>query len=94
MLLAMKNEWNKEYNISGKEPFKVYDLAKLIVEETKSKSNIIAKEKETAQPQKVIIDNSEIEKLGYRPRVSLKEGVRKNIEFYKQCLEKGINLDF
>ena len=92
MMLTLNYDWNKEYNISGKEPFKVYDLAKFIIEETKSQSKIIIKDAETAQPQKVRLDTSEIEKIGYNPKVFLKEGVKKNIEYYKNLLKENPNV--
>jgi nucleoside-diphosphate-sugar epimerase len=48
VLLAMKGEWNKEYNISGSEEFKVFELAKTIVRLTKSKSKIIVRSRKSA----------------------------------------------
>jgi len=92
VMLTLNNDWNKEYNISGNEEFKVYDLAKFIIEEINSKSKIIVKDAEAAQPQQVRIDVSEIEKIGYKPKVSLKEGVKKNIEYYKKCLEENLRI--
>lgn len=53
---------------------------------TGNKSNIVIREPETAQPQKVKCDNSAIEKLGYSPKVHLLDGVKKNIEFCKKHL--------
>jgi len=84
VILAMKKEWNKEYNISGGEEFLVYDLAKFIIEETNSKSKIVVKKEEIAQPQKVKLDISAIKNIGYFPKVNLREGVKKCIEFYKK----------
>lgn len=81
IMLALNREWCKEYNISGGEEVRVFDLAKFIIEETGSSSRISVLEEETAQPQKVSLDLSEIKKIGYEPKVSLWEGVRKNIEF-------------
>lgn len=88
VMLAMKNDWNKEYNISGGEEFNLYDLAKYIIEKTQSSSKIIVEEAEKAQPQKVSVDLREIKKIGYNPKISLKEGVLKTIEWYKKYLRE------
>ncbi|MEK6935706.1 MAG: NAD-dependent epimerase/dehydratase family protein [Nanoarchaeota archaeon] len=89
-LLAINHpQWNKEYNISGNEETNIYDLAKYIIKETRSKSEIIFKEKEKAQPQKVYLDISEIQKLGYSPKIKLFEGIKRNIETYKKFLDEG-----
>ena len=81
IILTLNGDWNQEYNISGNEERKLYDLAKFIIRETNSESKIVIKDAEIAQPQKVKLDLSQIEKLGYVPKTSLEEGVKKNIEF-------------
>jgi UDP-glucose 4-epimerase len=78
---------NKEYNISGKEELNIYELAKFIIQETGSKSQIKVFDAEIAQPQQVKVDNSEIEKLGYKPEIGVKEGVRETIEWYKKYMK-------
>ncbi|MBU0894627.1 MAG: NAD(P)-dependent oxidoreductase [Nanoarchaeota archaeon] len=89
MLTINSNEWNKEYNISGKEEYNVYDEAKYILELTGSKSQINSYSAEIAQPQKVSLDCSEIKKLGYMPKTPLEEGLRKTIEWYKEYIQKN-----
>jgi len=87
MILVLNHpEWNKEYNISGEEEYKIYDLAKMIVNETGGVSKIVVRDAEVAQPQTVSVDVSEIKKLGYVPRVSLEEGVRRNVEFCRRWM--------
>jgi UDP-glucose 4-epimerase len=88
VMLAINGPENKEYNISGGEEKKVKDLAEFIIKETNSKSKILFKKSEIAQPQKVSLDLSSIKKLGYSPRVPLTEGVKRNIEFCKKYLVK------
>jgi nucleoside-diphosphate-sugar epimerase len=80
-------EWNKTYNISGGE-HNVFELAKFIISEIKSNSQIMIKDKEISQPQQVRVDNSEIEKLGFKTKISLHEGIRRNIEVYKKLFEE------
>ena len=84
VILALNGEWNKDYNISGKEEARIFDVAQFIIKETNSNSKIIIKNEEIAQPQNVKVDISEIEKLGYKPKINLFEGIRRNIKFLKQ----------
>ena len=88
VILTLNGNWNKEYNISGNEEFKVYELAKMIVSLTGSNSKIVVKDEEIAQPQRVSVDVSKINGLGYSPKVKLEEGVRRNIEFCREWMEK------
>ena len=83
IILTLNGNWNKEYNISGGEEVRVFDLAKFIIQETQSTSKINIMDEEVAQPQNVKLNLSEIKKLGYLPKVSLWEGVKMNIEFLK-----------
>ncbi len=93
VMLGINNkEWNKEYDISGKEEFNVYELAKYIIGLTESPSLIKVYPAEIAQPQKVSLDISEIEKIGYKPKISLKDGVKRTVEFYKEQVRKNPEL--
>lgn len=71
---------NQEFNISGGEELKLVDVAKEIIKQSKSESKIYQTDKETQQPQKVSIDITPLEKLGYKPKVSLKQGIKREIE--------------
>jgi UDP-glucose 4-epimerase len=94
MLAIDHPQWNKEYNISGKEEFNIYELAKFIIQETRGKSQIKVFDAEIAQPQQVKVDNSEIEKLGYKPEIGVREGVKETIEWYRRYLKISfLNLD-
>ena len=86
MLSINHPKWNKEYNLNGAGEFKVHELAKFIIEKTGSKSEIVIKDAEIAQPQKVNLDISEIQKLGYSPKISVKEGTLRSIDWYKNYL--------
>jgi len=83
VLRAIGRTWNTEYNISGGEE-KVYNVAKEIIKQTKSKSRIIFFAEEKAQPQKVKVDTSAIRAIGYNPKVSIKEGIAKTIKWFKE----------
>jgi nucleoside-diphosphate-sugar epimerase len=88
IMLTIGDGWNKEYNISGNQEFKVFDLAKMIINLTESKSKIVIKDPEIAQPQEVSVDISRIKYLGYSPKTDLEKGLKKTIEYYKNHLKK------
>jgi len=82
----LMNNWykakNQSYNISGEEEVNLTDLAHMIKDETHSKSRIIYKEPEIAQPQNVNVNISRIKEFGFKPKVDINKGVRKLVEFY------------
>ncbi len=84
MLALKEDKWNTEYNISGEEEYKLEDLAAFIIMATESTSNIVAKEVEMQQPQKVNVDISKIKGIGYVPKMGLTEGILETIKFYKE----------
>jgi len=84
IMLAIKSNWNKEYNISGSSETNLYDLAYYIIQETASESKIKLLIEEISQPQHVSVDISEIEKIGYAPKTDIYKGVKKMIEFYRK----------
>lgn len=89
VILAINSgSWNKAYNISGKCSYSIYQLARKIIEITGSKSKILVKDKEIAQPQEVFIDTNEIEKLGYSPAIDIETGMMLNIKFYQELFKK------
>jgi nucleoside-diphosphate-sugar epimerase len=91
MLAMNKGEWNKAYNISGDSEIRVLSVAQEIIRQTGSTSEIIFQEPERAQPQKVRVDNSELRKLGYNPKVGIKEGISKMLSYYHEHPEAWKN---
>lgn len=89
IILALSGPWNKEYNISGNQEYNIHQLAQYIIQKTESKSKIIIKEAETAQPQKVKVDISAIQSLGYKPKVPVEEGALRCIDWYKEYLRRN-----
>ena len=87
VMLAISQE-NKEFNISGNEEYNVLKLAQMIIAKTGSKSKIKFLKEEIAQPQQVKVNISEIQNIGYKPRISLEEGVERTIKWYKNYLKK------
>ena len=85
-LLAMKQK-NSEYDISTGKSTKVSDVADMIISlagKGKKKFYPI----EISQPQEVELDISEIQKLGYEPKVGIEEGIKKTFEWYKENFEE------
>ena len=83
VVLATKSKWNKIYNISGEKEINLYTLAVNIIKEVKSQSKVEFLAGEISQPQKVKVDISEIKKLGFKPKVNIKEGIKRMVSFYK-----------
>ena len=86
--LAMK-EKNKCFDLSAGKGIKVSYLADLIIKLAGKGSKRFYPE-ETAQPQKVEIDITEIKKIGYAPKVTIEEGVKKTFEWYEENFDKII----
>lgn len=84
LLLDKPSFWNDSYNISGGDEVKIMDLAKEIIRQTGSVSRIIFLPPEKAQPQKVSIDISKMKKAGYSPKIKIKEGINRMLQFYRQ----------
>jgi nucleoside-diphosphate-sugar epimerase len=82
VILAINNKWNKIYNISGNEEVNLYELAKKIVSQTRSKSQIKLYPEEKAQPQNVKVDISAIQKIGFKPKIYIIQGINKMVVFY------------
>ncbi len=83
VMLTLKSGWNKTYNISGHEKVNIYHLANEVIKQSGSKSKIELFAKELSQPQRVFVDIKDIKKLGFKPKVDIKEGVKRMVEFYK-----------
>ena len=83
VILSTEHEWNKTYNISGEKEVSLYNLAHDIMDQVGSKSTLRLLPEEVAQPQQVKVDTSEIRSIGYKPKVSMKEGIKKMVSFYK-----------
>ena len=82
VMLLIKN-WdkakNEAYDISGNDVHKLIDVADMFGDVT-----VVFEKPEIAQPQQVKIDISKMKALGFKPKIKLKEGVVRLIEFYKK----------
>ena len=84
-LLAM-NQKNKEFDIGSGEETKVDRVAELIIKCVGNGEKIFT-EKEIAQPQNVEIDISKISELGFKPKISVEEGIKRTVEWYKKNIK-------
>ncbi|MBI2470407.1 MAG: SDR family NAD(P)-dependent oxidoreductase [Planctomycetes bacterium] len=78
----------KEVNIGSQTEISIENLANLLIELTGSKAKILSedarKRPETSEVERLVCDSSLLEELtGWRPAVSLKEGLIKTIEWFK-----------
>ncbi len=88
-LLAIKGKWQEDYDLGGDEEYNIHKLAQFIIKQTKSKSKIIVKESEIAQPQKVKLNISKIKNLGYSPKITVEKGIKLCIDFYKEYMKQN-----
>lgn len=89
VLLAMR-EKNKEFDLSAGKGIKTSYVADLII-------SLVGKgykkfyPSEIAQPQEVELDISAMRNIGFEPKVSIEEGIRKTFEWYRENFELIIN---
>jgi len=74
---------NEVFNIASGKGTSIVEIARLIQKYTNSKNQIIIEENRTGEVLKFIADISKAkEKLGYEPKTSIEEGIKKAIEWY------------
>jgi len=72
-------------NIGNPEEYQVIDLARLVIELTGSKSKIVHTEAALSDPKKRQPDiNIAKNKLGWQPKVSVREGLQKTIDWFRK----------
>ena len=85
-LIALDQK-NKEFNLSYGKGINICWLADRIIELAGKGSKTFQK-KEISQPQDVELDISAIQKLGYKPKIGIEEGLRKTFDWYKDNLDE------
>ncbi|MBI2057056.1 GDP-mannose 4,6-dehydratase [Candidatus Pacearchaeota archaeon] len=85
--IAEKGKTNKTYYV-GRGEFtkfrKLIDIIKEQIPNTKVKAITPPDFHKNVGIVDFVCDNSELKKLGWTPRVSLEEGIKKTIDFYKK----------
>jgi len=85
-LLAMTQR-NEDFDISAGKGVRVDYVADLIIS-LAGRGKKFFYQAEKAQPQEVCLDINKLGKLGYVPKVSIGEGVRKTFEWYKENFDR------
>jgi len=76
------------FNLGNPEEHRIVDLARLVIELTGSRSEILFKERPEDDPDRRRPDISKArEILRWEPRVSVREGLRKTVEWFREKLE-------
>eukprot|EP00555_Chaetoceros_dichaeta_P002309 CAMPEP_0198252480 /NCGR_PEP_ID=MMETSP1447-20131203/2988_1 /TAXON_ID=420782 /ORGANISM="Chaetoceros dichaeta, Strain CCMP1751" /LENGTH=501 /DNA_ID=CAMNT_0043937755 /DNA_START=29 /DNA_END=1534 /DNA_ORIENTATION=- len=85
----MNSDYDLPVNIGNPDEYNVADFAKYVKELAESKSEIVFLEKSKDDPtqRKPVIDLAK-EKLGWEPKVTVKEGLTKAIAYFKRVLEE------
>jgi len=77
------------YNIGNpQEALTSIALARLVIDITKSKSNLIFRKLKSSDVKVRVPNIQKISKLGYKPKFTLKEGLSQTIEWYKNNINK------
>lgn len=90
MLMASRKEAvGKAVNFGNGKDYSINEIARLIKEICGSKSEIVHEKERKAEVNRLICDYGLAHRLfGWQPKVSLEEGLRRNIEWTKQQLTK------
>jgi len=84
---VMFSDDHTPFNIGNPDEFSILDVAKVIVEELGSKSEIVFKELPVDDPKRRCPDISKIQSVSdYKPTVGFKEGLQKTVEYFKVLL--------
>ena len=92
LILMMDTEgFNGPVNLGNPEEYRIIDLSKIILELTNSKSRIVYHPLPEGDPKVRRPDISLAKKkLGWKPRICLREGLQKTIEHFKKKIKNEI----
>jgi UDP-glucuronate decarboxylase len=89
-LMNSPDDFTGPVNLGNPVETSILELAQTIIELTGSNSSLVYKELPSDDPRKRCPDILLAkEKLGWEPKVSLKEGLVKTIEYFEELLKKG-----
>lgn len=92
MILVMRSGSHSPINIGNPNEYTIIELANSIIEMTGSKSQIKYVKLPEDDPTRRQPDITKIKKLGWEPRVSISEGLRRTIDYFKILLNKRVYL--
>lgn len=82
-ILAMEQK-NKEFDIATGKGTRLIDVAEMIIKYLGSKSKIVFLPSEKAQPQNVELDIRAMKEIGYSPKISIEDGLRRTMDWYHE----------
>ena len=77
-------------NIGSGDEISIKDLALMIAELSGFKGEVIWDMSRPNGTQRKVLDSSRIKSLGWTPRISLKDGIRSTIDWYREAVESGM----
>jgi GDP-L-fucose synthase len=77
-------------NIGSGDEISIKDLALIIAELSGFKGEVIWDMSRPNGTQRKVLDSSRIKSLGWTPRISLKDGIRSTIDWYREAVESGM----
>lgn len=90
VLSAERNHSTEPINLGTGEEVAIRDLVHTIAEITAFKGRIVYdKSKPNGQPRRVLDISKARERLGFRPAVSLREGIQRTVDWYKNNLMRN-----
>ncbi len=78
-----RGKWNEDYTIANGKGVNLAELAQYIVQQSNSKSKIVFRDAEIAQPQQVECNIEKILELGYTQEFSWKRGIQNTMDWLK-----------
>jgi UDP-glucose 4-epimerase len=87
LTIAKKGKINKIYYVGRGKPIKFKDMIKIVIDECgggKIKSIDPPDFHKRIGIKNFVCNNKNLRKLGWKPKISLKEGIKKTIKFYKK----------
>lgn len=97
LVIYEKGEINEIYNIACNESYNIINLAKMLINILKQidcdecdcyKEYIENVEDRKFNDFRYLITSSKLEKLGWKPKVILEDGIKRTIEYFKETLNK------
>jgi len=77
-------------NIGSGDEISINDLASMIAELSGFKGEVIWDMSRPNGTQRKVLDSSRIKSLGWTPKISLKDGIRSTIDWYREAVASGI----
>jgi len=77
-------------NIGSGDEISIKNLALMIAELSGFKGEVIWDMSRPNGTQRKVLDSSRIKSLGWTPKISLKDGIRSTIDWYREAVASGI----